>query len=293
MAKNDIQGQILDKEGTVVEGATVYLFSQDNTNIVAQTTTDVNGEYIFKTHPDANGTTQNWHVAAQYDDGNELFNTASKPFISASLEQKVTIPDSVDYQLVASSYSEGSPWTDEIRGATMNDVGSPTKQTNDLNGEATIYLDGTSDGFDDIDAEITQNQPNAIVIVARHISGSGGSGRFYDSSDQGRQLLGADDGNGKVKQFAGNNSIGGSTSTNWRIYNALFDGSNSDLRVNGSTAFSGNAGANDLVNIVFGGDREFNNFHEMEIAEAWFMSSPSTQDRDDADFQMNDKYAIY
>ncbi len=95
MASDDIQGTIVDQGGNAVEGAVVYLFSQDNTNVVAKTTTDANGNYIFNSHPDGDGSSQNWHIVAEYDDGTNYYNTYSKPYVNAQVFSP--IPDSGIY----------------------------------------------------------------------------------------------------------------------------------------------------------------------------------------------------
>lgn len=96
MANDDIRGTITDQNGTPVEGATVYLFSEDSPNIVETATTDANGAYVFTRHGDGDGTTQTWHVAAVYEDATgTLFNTFSKPGVEAAL---VAIPnDEIDF----------------------------------------------------------------------------------------------------------------------------------------------------------------------------------------------------
>jgi hypothetical protein len=93
MASDDIQGKITDVDGNAISGATVYLFSQDNTTEVTSTVTDSNGNYIFGSHPDGDSTTQNWHVVAEYDDGSNYYNTYSKPYVDAQLSS--VLPDSV------------------------------------------------------------------------------------------------------------------------------------------------------------------------------------------------------
>ena len=205
-------------------------------------------------------------------------------------EEIAGIPDSVDYQFVASSWTEGASWDSEDGTASLNEVGSPTKQSGDLNGEDTIYLDGVDDAFEN--SSLSWSQPNAVVIVGRHISGSGEDSRFFDSQGSGRQILTADE-NGNFGIFAGSWIEDGATDSNWHIFNPLYDGASSDLRVDGTESVSGDIGTMGLDGPVIGARDNFSAFHEMEVAEIWFMSSPSASDRDDADSILNDKYGIY
>lgn len=96
MANDDIQGTITDEAGNPIEGAVVALIpdeGQDGARVIYRTT-DANGDFVFEGHPQGDGTTQLWHVVAQYDDGGGSYNTVSKPNISAPLPQGEIIPDS-------------------------------------------------------------------------------------------------------------------------------------------------------------------------------------------------------
>lgn len=88
MANDDIQGQVTDSSGNPIDGAEVYLFSQDNVNTVLQTTTDVNGNYIFENHPDGDGTSQQWYVTTSHTDV-EQFTAYGKPYVSAQLSSAI------------------------------------------------------------------------------------------------------------------------------------------------------------------------------------------------------------
>lgn len=90
MADSDIQGTVTES-GNAVEGATVWLWRADLTGsdaVVASTTTDSNGAYIFTEHPDGTGQTEVWHVAAQYD-GTENFQFESEWGVTAALPSSV------------------------------------------------------------------------------------------------------------------------------------------------------------------------------------------------------------
>jgi len=90
MANSDIRGQVLDEDGNPVQGATVYLFKQNNPNSIKTITTDSNGEYVFQNHPDGDGTETEWFVASFYEEADgDIFNTLSKPKVFSTLEPSI------------------------------------------------------------------------------------------------------------------------------------------------------------------------------------------------------------
>lgn len=73
MPNSDISGQITDQAGNPLENAGVYLWREDRAGaggVVDETTADSNGNFEFKRHPDADNTTQSWHIAADGPAGN-------------------------------------------------------------------------------------------------------------------------------------------------------------------------------------------------------------------------------
>jgi len=203
------------------------------------------------------------------------------------------IPDSVEHQFVANTWSENTNWQDQVGTATFDEKGDPTKQASNRNGEDTIGLDGNDDYFEDGNGEITQTQPSAIVIVVRHISGTGTSGRIVTDTSGNRQLISVGGNSAdEYEYFAGSNTpTSGVSDTNWHIVNVLFDAGNSDMRIDGTLQASGDPGNNDLNSPLLGRSRGGAN-HEINVAEVWFMNNPTTADRNDADSFLSAKYGI-
>jgi len=85
MSLTDIQGTVVDSEGSPVSGATVGLFLASPFSDVIYTTTDNNGDYIFTEHPQATGSSQEWVVTCAFDDGTNRFHSLSNPYVTASL----------------------------------------------------------------------------------------------------------------------------------------------------------------------------------------------------------------
>lgn len=96
MANENIEGTATDSSGNPLQDAVIALFltnknaSDGDVNDVQYTRTDSNGNYVIKDHPDADGTSQEWHVAGFYQDGTGEFNALSKPSVEASVAVPIT-----------------------------------------------------------------------------------------------------------------------------------------------------------------------------------------------------------
>jgi len=91
------------------------------------------------------------------------------------------IPDSVEYQFVASSGTDGGDWTSEDGSVTMPAGGSPTHQSGP-NGETVYYYDGAGDSHGP--ATITTiSQPTAIVGVLRYAPTGQNNARALGATD--------------------------------------------------------------------------------------------------------------
>lgn len=114
MAKENIEGTATDPNGNPLQDAVIALFltnknaTDGDINEVQYTRTDSNGNYVIKDHPDADGTSQEWHVAGYYEDGTGEFNALSKPSVEASVGS--AIPDSAVgyYDVRQLSFNDGN-----------------------------------------------------------------------------------------------------------------------------------------------------------------------------------------
>jgi len=85
MPDTDISGTVFDEFGSPQAGATVALMLTESESEVFYTTTNSNGDYQFVSHPDADGSTKEWHVVGYYRDNDGEYNGFSEPYVSASL----------------------------------------------------------------------------------------------------------------------------------------------------------------------------------------------------------------
>jgi len=119
MASDNIEGTATDSSGNPLQDAVIALFltnknaNDGDINDVKYTRTNSNGNYVIKDHPDADGTSQEWHVAGFYQDGTGEFNALSKPSVEASVGLK--IPSS----LVSRTADNGNGNNTTNRGATI------------------------------------------------------------------------------------------------------------------------------------------------------------------------------
>lgn len=190
MASDDIRGTIIDETGTEIEGATVYLFSDDaaaEADLVATTTTDANGEYQFEVYPDGSGATRSWHVAATYEDGTgDLFNMLSKPRVDAALEG---VPDSTVLNARASDLNTSTGVVESSIGPDLEPKGgSPSLITDARNGYDAIGYAGDANGNESVSqtrVALSESDPAAIIITARLRTIDDSFSGIVDGPDQG------------------------------------------------------------------------------------------------------------
>lgn len=200
------------------------------------------------------------------------------------------IPDSVEYQFaVDDGYDESTgDWNPSIGSETLTENGAPTLQSGGLNGYDYLSYDGVDDTH--LNSNITLNQPDAIVVVARSIQGDD-TVRLISGTASERQFVGGR-GSG-FAAWAGTWLDGGSSNTSWNIIVGLLDGASSAVRLNGSELATGDAGANALNGLQVAAELTDSAYTEADIAEVWLMGSPSTDDIQTAENYLNDKYAVY
>lgn len=196
MASDDIQGQVTDGTGNAVANAVVALWNQDNPAEVITTQADSNGNYIFEEHPDGDGTSQNWHLAA-YDP-----NDGSRQFPSLhSIDSQLPpdIPDSVIHRW---PIDEGSGTTviDTV-GNADGTINGPTWVTDTYLGGAALDADGT----DDFVETTTLGD-----WASAHLSTSAGLAFTFETTSSGGMFIGTErsDGDNRIRVANGEFGVG-------------------------------------------------------------------------------------
>jgi hypothetical protein len=226
MASENIEGTATDTQGNPLQDAVIALFltnpnaTDGDIKNVQYTRTDSNGNYVIQDHPDADGTSQEWHVAGYYQDGTGEFNVLSKPSVEASVGS--AIPDSgnlgSDYNANSFSLSDGdaitSDWTDGAGSFDAKPLNTPTYRTNQVNGEPAVEFTGSEyfeTGFNQ-----DTNQNRTLYLVCK-----------FDLQNNNGFFYGAQDTAG-----SGNRTSMGHSGSNY--FASYGDGFNSDTAVDGS-----------------------------------------------------------
>lgn len=184
------------------------------------------------------------------------------------------------YKMDAESYANNDPigtMTDQS-GNGMNALASggnrPTFQTSQINGKPAAYFDGMDDYLlNSITGTIAQ--PNVLFMVARE---EAGSSLMFDGNS-GRNLLGV--ASGTMYVYANVLLNCGAQSLNtWRVYEAVFDGTSSELLYNGVSQAVGDAGTSELsLNGVIGAGNGGTAPMKGHIAELLFYDSINSTNR--------------
>jgi len=186
------------------------------------------------------------------------------------------IPDSEDlqarYTTESLSLTDGdavSGWDDQTD--NNNDLSQPTTsnqptyKTGVINGNPVVRFNGT-DEFLDVSFS-TLSQPFSIFYVGALRSSSYSSQRtFIDSESSNFTQFYVEPG-GNYEIFAGKRLESSTGATNNNIINgAVFDGTNSAIRVSGSET-TGNPGTNGLNGITLGSRFDQNNYADIDLLE--------------------------
>lgn len=285
MADTDIRGQLTDADGVAIENATVALipnYASDN-NRVVYTTTDANGEYVFDEHPQADGTSKEWHVAFRYDDNTGKYNFPSKPYVSAKLD--ISIPDSAIAHYTAAEGvldSNGNPasdgdtvvtWEDQSgNGNHLQAKGGPIFEASGLNGNESVFFDGVDDAMNADNDPISR--PNTVMVVGELVSDTSLSDWqwFVDSRDSSdnsdRHAVGWHQNGYWAARGGTSNDIDGSEDTAVQQFTGIFRDGSSVLREEGTVTASGDNGTNELGRIrLAADDPSFNNYSRVRISE--------------------------
>jgi len=305
MAQDDIQGQVVDAQGNPVSGAIVeltksYQSSPTGQEAVQRTTTDSNGNYIFEGHPDGDGTTQEWHVSAYSHDGTAYVNSFNNPGVTADLPSNA-IPDSGDlharYDATELSLSDGDPvstWSDATgNGYDLNASGGPAYVASALNGNPVVRFDGVDDAFRTTFA--TLPQPNHIFVVAKFRSTDSAANTIIDGDTSPHSFGQGGSVDGWFLYAGGDASdlvYTDSANTNNHIFSALFNTSNSEIRIDGTSSATGAIQANGLEGMSVG-ERQDGGFHsDMDIGEILVYPSDKSSVQSDVEQYLSDKWGI-
>lgn len=214
--------------------------------------------------------------------------------VSRSSKKPIVIPDSEDlharYDATALSLSDGqsvSTWGDETgNGYALTAGTAPTYKTGVINGNPVVRYDGVGD-FLSVDWTAL-SQPNHIFLVAQ----IGGDDGYFDSFEDDNERHLFDINSGEYRMLTGTLLGGGSPDTNWNILNTLYDGSGSELRVNGSSVMTGDVGGQPFGGITVGGNFDQSQFFDVDVGEILVYPQDKSAVQSDVESYLSDKWGI-
>jgi len=198
------------------------------------------------------------------------------------------------YDATALSLSDGetvSTWADESgNGYDLTATGGPTFVDGSLNGNPVVRYNGTDDYHQVSFSAISQ--PNTIFVVVDNATMDEDS-IVESASDTDRQVLRATSTDGYRQWASSDGGWGDSNDTTQRaIVAALFDGSSSFLRVNG-TETSTSIGTNALAGLTLGAQYDgAQNYFDGDIAEVLHYPMDKSGIVTDVESYLSDKWGI-
>lgn len=301
MANDDIQGQVTDQDENAVPNATVALWSQSNPTEVITTQADANGFYEFTGHPDDDGTTQEWHLAARdpNDDSRQF-----PSLHSISSQMSPVIPDSVvdnaygwydASEITANDQDSITGWAD--KSGLNNDLsGSAVYNASQVNGEPAVFFDG---GDDLMTTPDSTGYPITWFVVHRTDADTGeneqgivGNGGSVANIDTFQHDTVDDQWEGR---FSANAASGGAADQNWHVSTFKNDGSSGFIRVDSTQVLSASVGTNDTPESITIGDKKDATDRPFlgYVSEAIFVSADvSASDIQTTEEQLADTYGI-
>ena len=152
---------------------------------------------------------------------------------SVTVEIESAIPDSVENQYFSTDTAQADPWDDMVGDNDLPAFGSPTIQSDGLNGVDAIVLDGTDDGYD-INYSVSEPATIIFALSARdELDGDIGT-LWRNEEIASSELLFRDDDNQYRFGWHGESEQAGTPIYDDQIITIAVDESNAVMRLNGS-----------------------------------------------------------
>lgn len=213
---------------------------------------------------------------------------------------RTVIPDSGDlharYDATELTFNDGenvSTWDDETgHGHDLTAGTTPTFKIDIINGNPVVRFDGVDDFLEVVFNTISQ--PVHYFVVFKFNSTSSFDS-IYDAenSGDGRQKFGLDDGPNNYR-MEGNTVLDGGTpdTSSFHIGSQLFNSTNSEMRIDGSTIASGDAGMDGQDGFTVGADRDKGGHGEVDIGEMLVYPYDKSGIQADVETYLSDKWGI-
>ena len=184
-------------------------------------------------------------------------------------------------------------WHDlSSREVNLDNIGSPTYVSDGINGKPSVFYDGSDDAHRGDSFETDVNQPIVYFVVMQWDGDENESDRVFDGVDERIVFEIRNDGDWLIE--AENNVTGGDPDTNPHIVEVVFDGSDSELLIDGQTEISGDVGGGTMDGFTLGKTRpDFQSaYYEGYIGEVIAYDSPTSETREAARDALSNKWDI-
>ena len=181
-------------------------------------------------------------------------------------------------------------WTDDSgEGHDLTAGDAPTYKTNVLNGNPVVRFDG-NENYLDVTFGSSLSQPNVIFTVAQATSSP--DGFIYDGIDgSNRHWLRAAANN--WGHGAGSEDQGSEHDQDPHIFTSILDGSDGQLRLDGSVDTSGDVGADDLTGLTAGADNSTDSNGAFDVGEILVVDEGLTSTEiENEEQRLSDKWGI-
>lgn len=214
--------------------------------------------------------------------------------------ERDAIPDSGDLQAAFDATELSLPdqdavatWPDESGGGHDLSAGdAPTYVANGIQGNPVVRFDGSSNYLDVVFNAISQ--PTTIYSVFEYKSLSSSSESPIDGADGTRHKIGSGGIEDKWNLFAGDLlESSSSAATSAYVVSALFNGTGSEMRVDGSEVGSGDAGSSDLGGLTVGRAPNGSEWANVDIGEILVYDGDKSGSHAEIESYLNDKWGVF
>ena len=207
------------------------------------------------------------------------------------------IPDSVEYQWVAGDYDEsGGEWTDTISNITLtDDEGSPTLESDQINGEPAVRYDGGEKSISNSNA-LDEDAPLTVFIVS-DLKNNETDDMFWGDVDDDDTFLQDEEG-GFYRLRVDDNDLettGRPAEQGWQIREAVLGGSGEEIiRENGEELESDDISSAGLSGFTISGrsGEDTSRMLEQDVAEVSILVAPAEGETTEERERLSSKYGI-
>jgi hypothetical protein len=209
--------------------------------------------------------------------------------------------DATDSSSITTSGSTVTEWGD-ISGNNedaSNTSGSsePSFVSGGINGNDAIYFNNSNNDYLQVNLSSNIDHPITVYAVMEAQSLASGTNQIFltNNAINSRVIEHLGNSNGEYSTYYGGNFVdGGNWDTNPVIFTSVADGSNSEVRANGTTQATGNVGNNALSSINLGAGNQFpgNDMDTYAGEIRIYQNNHSSQTINDIESQLAEKWGI-